>query len=64
MLVGAGAGIDIGVGANIPEPERIASLERRVDQSLTRLKEEVDTTIGAIGSKLDALIAKRAESVS
>lgn len=40
------------------EAAKIAALERRVDQSLEQLKKEVDTTIGKIGSKLDALIAK------
>jgi hypothetical protein len=36
----------------------MAALERRVDHSLEQLRTEVDTTIGAIGSKLDALLAK------
>lgn len=38
--------------------ENMAALERRVDHSLEQLRTEVDTTIGAIGSKLDALLAK------
>eukprot|EP01043_Picozoa_sp_COSAG02_P022379 COSAG02_NODE_1162_length_14168_cov_10.478570_6_plen_853_part_00 len=49
-----------GLGANMSEAERIAALEKRVDQSLEQLRKEVDTTIGAIGSKLDALIANQA----
>jgi len=40
------------------EAERVAALEARVDMSLDQLRKEVDTTIGTIGSKLDALIAK------
>ena len=40
------------------EQNRMAALEQRVEHSLEQLRQEVDTTIGALGSKLDALLAK------
>ena len=46
------------VGIGQSEQDRVAALEERVENHLEQLRQEVDTTIGALGSKLDALLAK------
>ena len=40
------------------EEERLAALEKQVDQSLDALQKEVEGSIGSLATKLDALLAK------